>query len=93
MCRITANTPRLLYKGSRFLDENLGDERITREDVLAKILQSGHPNPGSVAAVVLESTGYAAVISSSAPIGRAEPDESLMGPAARPVAARARSIE
>jgi uncharacterized membrane protein YcaP (DUF421 family) len=55
--RITTNTPRLLYDGSRFLDENLKDERITREDVEAKIRESGHPTLESVAAVVLETRG------------------------------------
>ncbi len=81
--RITTNTPRLLYDGSRFLEENLDAERITREDVKAKIRQSGHPNMETVAAVVLETTGNVAVISSSVPTGPAEPDESLMGPVAR----------
>lgn len=78
--RITTNTPRLLYDGSRFLDANLSDERITRDDVKAKIRQSGHSSLESVAAVVLETTGNVAVISSSGP---AEPDESLMGSVAR----------
>ncbi len=81
--RITTNTPRLLYDGSRFLDENLRAERITRDDVKAKIRESGHPTLGSVAAVVLETTGNVAVISSSVPTGPAQPDESLMGPVAR----------
>ncbi len=81
--RITTNTPRLLYDGSRFLDENLRFERITREDVLAKIREGGHPTLESVAAVVLETTGNVAVISSSVPTRSAEPDESLMGPVAR----------
>ncbi len=81
--RITTNTPRLLYDGSRFLDENLRFERITREDVLAKIREGGHPTLESVAAVVLETTGNVAVISSSVPTRPAEPDESLMGPVAR----------
>ncbi len=81
--RITTNTPRLLYDGSRFLDENLNDERITREDVKAKIRESGHPNLNAVAAVVLETTGNVAVISSSVPTEPAEPSESLMGPVAR----------
>ncbi len=80
---ITTNTPRLLYNGSRFLDGNLSDERITRDDVKAKIRESGHPNLESVAAVVLETTGNVAVISSSVPTEPAEPDESLMGPVAR----------
>jgi uncharacterized membrane protein YcaP (DUF421 family) len=80
---ITTNTPRLLYDGSRFLEENLNDKRITREDVLVKIRRSGHPNLGSVAAVVLETTGNVAVISSSVPSKPAEPDESIMGPVAR----------
>ncbi len=81
--RITTNTPRLLYDGSRFLDESLRSERITREDVLAKIREGGHPTLESVAAVVLETTGNVAVISSSVPSRPAEPDESLMGPVAR----------
>ncbi len=81
--RITTNTPRLLYDGSRFLDENLSDERITREDVKAKIRESGHPTMESVAVVVLETTGNVAVISSSVPTGPAEPDESLMEPVVR----------
>jgi hypothetical protein len=37
----------------------------------------------SVAAVVLETTGNVAVISSSVPTTPAEPDESLMEPVAR----------
>ena len=78
--RITTNTPRLLYDGSRFLDENLNDERITRDDVKAKIRQSGHPNLETVPAVVLETTGNVAVTSSLVPTKAAEPDESLMGP-------------
>jgi uncharacterized membrane protein YcaP (DUF421 family) len=81
--RITTNTPRLLYDGSRFLEENLEDERITREDVLAKIRQSGHPNLESVAAVVLETTGNVAVISSSVPSKPSELDESIMGAVAK----------
>ena len=80
---ITTNTPRLLFDGSRFLDENLREERITRDDVKAKIRESGRPNMESVAAVVLETTGNVAVISSSVPTEPAEPDESLMGPVAR----------
>ena len=81
--RITTNTPRLLYDGSRFLQENLKAERITRQDVLAKIRESGHLNLGSVAAVVLETTGNVAVISSSVPAHSAELDDTLMGPVAR----------
>jgi len=81
--RLTTNTPRLLYDGSRFLNENLNDERITRDDVKAKIRQSGHPTLESVAAVVLETTGNVAVISSSVPTKAAEPDESLMEPVTR----------
>jgi len=81
--RITTNTPRLLYDGSRFLEENLNEERITRQDVMAKIRQSGHPNMESVAAVVLETTGNVAIISSSVPTGLAELDDALMGPVAR----------
>jgi uncharacterized membrane protein YcaP (DUF421 family) len=80
--RITTNTPRLLYDGSRFLEENLSTERITRQDVLAKIRESGHPNLGSVAAVVLETTGNVAVIGSSVPSKPLELDESIMGPVA-----------
>ena len=78
--RLTTNTPRLLYDGSRFLEENLRAERMTREDVLAKIREGGHPNLGSVAAVVLETTGNVAVIGSSVPSKPAEPDEDVMGP-------------
>lgn len=81
--RITTNTPRLLYDGSRFLEENLRAERMSREDVLAKIRESGHPNLESVAAVVLETTGNVAVIGSSVPSEPAEPDEDVMGPVAR----------
>lgn len=80
--RITTNTPRLLYDGSRFLEENLRAERMTREDVKAKIREGGHPNLESVAAVVLETTGNVAVIGSSVPSGPAEPDEDVMGPVA-----------
>ncbi len=50
---------------------------------MAKIRESGHPNLGSVAAVVLETTGNVAVISSSVPSKPSEHDESVMGPVAR----------
>ncbi|MDP9437875.1 MAG: hypothetical protein M3P49_03885 [Actinomycetota bacterium] len=56
---------------------------MTRKDVKAKIRESGHPPLESVAAVVLETTGNVAVISSSVPTGPAQPGESLMGPVAR----------
>ena len=81
--RITTNTPRLLYDGSRFFEENLSTERVTRQDVLAKIRESGHPNLGSVAAVVLETTGNVAVIGSSVPSKPVELDERLIGPVAK----------
>ena len=81
--RITTNTPRLLYDGSRFLEENLRAERMTREDVLAKVREGGHPNLASVAAVVLETTGNVAVIGSSVPSEPAQADEDVMGPVAR----------
>ena len=81
--RITTNTPRLLYDGSRFLEENLKDERITHEDVLAKVREGGHPDLGSVAAVVLETTGNVAVIASSVPSKPVKLDEGLMGPVAK----------
>jgi uncharacterized membrane protein YcaP (DUF421 family) len=80
---ITTNTPRLLYDGSRFLEENLKDERVTRKDLLAKVREGGHPNLESVAAVVLETTGNVAVISSSVPSKPARTEESIMGPVAR----------
>ena len=80
--RLTTNTPRLLYDGARFLEENLRAERMTREDVLAKIREGGHPNLESVAAVVLETTGNVAVIGSSVPSEPTEPDEDVMGPVA-----------
>jgi uncharacterized membrane protein YcaP (DUF421 family) len=51
--------------------------------VKAKIRQSGHPTLESVAAVVLETTGNVAVISSSVPTEPAQPDESLMGSVVR----------
>ena len=75
--RLTTNTPSLLYDGSRFLEENLRAERITRQDVLAKVREGGHPTLGSVAAVVLETTGNVAVIGSSGPSEPAEPDEDV----------------
>ena len=81
--RITTNTPKLLYDGSRFLEERLKAERLAREDVLAKVRQSGHPNMGSVAAVVLETTGNMAVIGTTVPSKPAGTDESVMGPVAR----------
>ena len=81
--RITTNTPRLLHDGSHFLEENLRAERITREDVLVKVREAGHPGLGSVAAVVLETTGNVAVIASSVPSEPAQPDEDVMGPVAR----------
>ncbi len=73
----------LLYDGFRFLDENLNDESITRDDMKAKIRQGGHRLQVGVAAVVLETTGNVAVISSWVPTEPAEPDESLMGPVAQ----------
>jgi uncharacterized membrane protein YcaP (DUF421 family) len=81
--RITTNTPRLLHDGSHFLEENLRAERITREDVLVKVREAGHPGLGSVAAVVLGTTGNVAVIASSVPSEPAQPDEDVMGPVAR----------
>ncbi len=62
--RITTNTPRLLYDGSRFLTQNLLDERVSQGEVIAKIRESGHLSPESVRAVVLETTGDVTVLAS-----------------------------
>jgi len=40
--RLATNTPRLLYDSSRLLEENLRAERLTRQDVLAKVRENGH---------------------------------------------------
>jgi uncharacterized membrane protein YcaP (DUF421 family) len=90
--RITTNTPRLLYDGSRFLEENLRAERMTREDVLAKVREGGHPTLESVAAVVLETTGNVAVIGSSVPSEPAAARRGRHGPGG-PTLRRIRQIQ
>jgi uncharacterized membrane protein YcaP (DUF421 family) len=77
---LITNTPRLLFAGSSFLDENLRQERVAREDILAKIRESGQPNLGSVQAVVFETTGQVSIIPSSVPERPAEADGDVMGP-------------
>ncbi len=63
------STPRLLYSDSRFLTDNMLDERVSRSEVIAKIRESGHASPNSVRAVVMEVTGDLTVLSEEAPEG------------------------
>ena len=61
---IKAN-PRLLFYQGKFLEESLLNERVTREEILYGIRQSGIPDLESVAAVVMETNGKLSVIQSS----------------------------
>lgn len=76
--RLVTNTPRLLFRGSSFLDENLRGERVTRDDVTAQIREAGHSGLASVRAVVLESNGEFSVIGSTVPDKPAQNDEAVM---------------
>ena len=75
--RRTTNTPRCSTTARTFIAENLHDGRITRDHVKAKIREGGHPTLESVAALVSETTGDVALISSSAPTKPAELAKSL----------------
>lgn len=56
------NSPRLLMAGSEFHEDNMRTARVTRRDVMAKLREANVLDPGSVRAVVLETTGNMSVL-------------------------------
>jgi uncharacterized membrane protein YcaP (DUF421 family) len=62
--------PTLLLCRGRFLAAAMRAERITREEILAAVRASGAPDPGKVAAVVLETDGSLSVLDDPGKAGR-----------------------
>lgn len=60
---LITSTPRLLYSESRFLTDNMLDERVSRHEIIAKMRESGYASPRSVRAVIMETTGDLSVLS------------------------------
>lgn len=56
------NTPLLLMRDGRFIEEAMRTSRVAHEDVLAKIRGANVSDLGDVRAVVLESTGDISVL-------------------------------
>lgn len=56
--------PRLLFHDGSFLDIAMRRERVTRDEVLAAMRQSGHDDPSTVRSVVLETDGSMSVVAS-----------------------------
>lgn len=60
---LVKSTPSLLFYKGNFLDESMRSERITREEILAGIRQTGIGAIEDVDAIVLETDGSMSVIS------------------------------
>jgi uncharacterized membrane protein YcaP (DUF421 family) len=60
--KVVDNTPILLVRDGRFIDEALTSERVTRSDVYAKLRQENVHHMDQVIAVVLETTGDISVV-------------------------------
>ncbi|NND98871.1 MAG: DUF421 domain-containing protein [Pirellulaceae bacterium] len=72
--RLVDNEPLLLMSGRHFLDENMSRSNVTKEDIYGKLREANALNYDQVLAVVFETTGDIAVLHSSDPDARLEPD-------------------
>lgn len=66
--KLVDNTPILLVRDGRFIEEALTTSRVTRADVYAKLRQSNVHRMDDVIAVVLETTGDVSVIHGDGPL-------------------------
>lgn len=66
--RVVDNRPVLLMADGRMLEENLGEARMTRDDVRAKLRLAGVIDQRSVRFVVLETTGDISIATTDGPI-------------------------
>jgi uncharacterized membrane protein YcaP (DUF421 family) len=69
---LLGNTPILLMRDGRFLDDAMRSARVAREDVLAKIRGANVGSISAVRAVVLETTGDISVLHGG------DPDQALL---------------
>lgn len=65
------NTPILLMREGRILEENLRRGQITRDDLMGKLRKSNALRLSEVRAVVLEATGDVSVLHGSGPVDEA----------------------
>ena len=56
------NDPLLLMRDGDFIDSALRTSRVSRSDVLAKLRQADIDDPGTVTAVILETTGDVSIV-------------------------------
>ena len=74
--RLVEGNPVELVRGGAFVQRNLDKTRISREEVLAQIRQSGYRGLEEVDAVILEQTGKMSVLpAASAQTGNSSDDE------------------
>ncbi len=66
--KLVDNTPMLLMRDGRFIEDALTTSRVTRADVYAKLRQSNVHRIDEVIAVVLETTGDVSVIHGDGPL-------------------------
>ena len=55
--------PKILFYNGRFIDNEMQNERITKEEILYAMRQNGKSSPTEVHAVILETDGQLSVIS------------------------------
>lgn len=60
--RIVDNTPALLMRDGKFMDDAMARQRVTRSDVIAKLREANVLDLTEVQAVVLETTGDISVL-------------------------------
>ena len=66
--RLVESTPTLLIHNGKVLENNLRRERLTYDDLLAALRQSGVADPSKVRVAVLEENGTISVVPQSATI-------------------------
>lgn len=67
LARLVKSEPRLLFHDGRFLEGALRAERVTRDEVLAAIRQSGTSSIDEVRSVILETSGEFSVLGPPGP--------------------------
>ena len=78
IAHLVTSPPSVLFAKTEFVRENLRDQRIREDEILATIRASGHALAESVQAIVLESTGDLSVIAASVPEKRVEQDRPML---------------
>jgi uncharacterized membrane protein YcaP (DUF421 family) len=65
MRQLITSNPTLLFQDGQFHEDNLAQERVSREQLMQKVRAAGHASTESVSAIVMESAGTISVVDKS----------------------------